>query len=54
MRIGEGSTGTVYKALMHGCDEVAVKLVKAATPTEKDRDAFFKEVAPSICGAALD
>ena len=44
MRIGEGSSGTVYKALMHGCDEVAVKLVKAVVPTEKEREAFYREV----------
>lgn len=44
MRIGEGSSGTVYKALMHGCDEVAVKLVKKPTPTEQERDGFYREV----------
>ena len=48
MRIGEGSSGTVYKALMHGCDEVAVKLVKAAVPTEKDRESFHKEVLAHV------
>ncbi|KAK9792727.1 hypothetical protein WJX73_008655 [Symbiochloris irregularis] len=44
LRIGEGSSGTVYKAMMHGCDEVAVKLVKAQVPTEKERENFYREV----------
>ena len=44
MRIGEGSTGVVYKALMHGCDEVAVKIVRAAHPTAKELAVFQREV----------
>ena len=31
-RLGEGGFGVVYKALMNGVDEVAVKLVKVCTP----------------------
>ena len=30
-RLGEGGFGVVYKALMNGVDEVAVKLVKVST-----------------------
>ena len=45
MRIGEGSTGVVYKALMHGCDEVAVKIVRAAHPTQKELELFQREVS---------
>ena len=43
MRIGEGSTGVVYKAFMHG-DEVAVKIVRAANPGRKELLVFKKEV----------
>ena len=34
----------VYKALMNGVDEVAVKLVKADKPTHKELTLFHKEV----------
>ena len=30
-RLGEGGFGVVYKALMNGVDEVAIKLVKVRT-----------------------
>ena len=50
MRIGEGSTGVVYKALMHGCDEVAVKIVRAAHPTQKELEVFQREVGSCSCG----
>eukprot|EP00891_Asterochloris_glomerata_P003410 jgi/Astpho2/3410/e_gw1.00054.45.1_t len=43
-RLGEGGFGVVYKALMNGCDEVAVKLVKADKPSPKDMILFHKEV----------
>ena len=42
MRIGEGGTGTVYKALMHSCDEVAVKVVRTAQPTLAEAQDFHK------------
>ena len=42
MRIGEGGTGTVYKALMHSCDEVAVKVVRTAQPTLEEASDFHK------------
>lgn len=44
MRIGEGGSGTVYKALMHGCDEVAVKVVRTAQPAPEEAASFQKEV----------
>ena len=44
MRIGEGGSGTVYKAMMHGCDEVAVKVVRTAHPAPDEAAAFQKEV----------
>ncbi|KAK9805390.1 hypothetical protein WJX73_010301 [Symbiochloris irregularis] len=44
MRIGEGGSGTVYKAYMHGCDEVAVKVVRAAHPAPDEAVAFQREV----------
>ncbi|KAL3155148.1 hypothetical protein ABBQ38_011204 [Trebouxia sp. C0009 RCD-2024] len=43
-RLGEGGFGVVYKALMNGVDEVAVKLVKADKPTNKELTLFHKEV----------
>ncbi|KAK9862458.1 hypothetical protein WJX84_000371, partial [Apatococcus fuscideae] len=43
-RLGEGGFGVVYKAVMNGVDEVAVKLVKADTPTPQEMSAFRKEV----------
>ena len=43
-RLGEGGFGVVYKALMNGVDEVAVKLVKADKPTNKEMSLFHKEV----------
>ena len=43
-RLGEGGFGVVYKALMNGVDEVAVKLVKADKPTQKEMSLFHKEV----------
>ncbi|KAK9863425.1 hypothetical protein WJX84_000788 [Apatococcus fuscideae] len=43
-RLGEGGFGIVYKALMNGVDEVAVKLVKADTPSPQEMSAFRKEV----------
>ena len=43
MRIGEGSTGVVYKAFMHG-DEVAVKVLRAAQPGRRELLYFKKEV----------
>lgn len=48
MRIGEGGSGTVYKALMHGCDEVAVKVVRTAQPAPDEALAFQKEVGPLL------
>ena len=36
----------VYKALMNGVDEVAVKLVKADKPTNKELTLFHKEAGP--------
>ena len=45
-RLGEGGFGVVYKALMNGVDEVAVKLVKADTPSPQEMAAFRKEVSP--------
>ena len=42
MRIGEGGTGTVYKALMHSCDEVAVKVVRTSQPTLQEASDFHK------------
>ena len=42
MRIGEGGTGTVYKALMHGVDEVAVKVVRTAQPTLQEAASFHR------------
>lgn len=35
-RLGEGGFGMVYKAIMNGVDEVAVKVVKTDKPSEKD------------------
>lgn len=43
-RLGEGGFGVVYKALMNGVDEVAVKLVKAERPSAKEMARFHKEV----------
>lgn len=43
-RLGEGGFGVVYKALMNGVDEVAVKLVKADKPSQKEMSLFHKEV----------
>ena len=43
-RLGEGGFGIVYKALMNGVDEVAVKLVKADRPSPKEMALFHKEV----------
>ncbi|KAK9807719.1 hypothetical protein WJX72_007116 [[Myrmecia] bisecta] len=43
-RLGEGGFGVVYKALMNGVDEVAVKLVKADKPSAKELSLFHKEV----------
>ena len=43
-RLGEGGFGIVYKALMNGVDEVAVKLVKADKPSAKEMALFHKEV----------
>ncbi|KAK9786899.1 hypothetical protein WJX73_000622 [Symbiochloris irregularis] len=43
-RLGEGGFGIVYKALMNGVDEVAVKLVKAEKPSPKEMALFHKEV----------
>jgi hypothetical protein len=34
-RLGEGGFGIVYKAVMNGVDEVAVKLVKVRTYTAR-------------------
>ena len=51
MRIGEGGSGTVYKALMHGCDEVAVKVVRTAHPAPEEAVAFQKEVWTLFCNA---
>lgn len=45
-RLGEGGFGVVYKALMNGVDEVAVKLVKADKPTNKELTLFHKEAGP--------
>ena len=45
-RLGEGGFGVVYKALMNGVDEVAVKLVKADKPSAKEMALFHKEVLP--------
>ena len=44
MRIGEGGCGTVYKGVMHGCDEVAIKLVKDMHPGQEDQQHFRREV----------
>ena len=44
-KLGEGGFGVVYKALMNGVDEVAVKLVKADKPTQKEMSLFHKEVS---------
>ena len=49
-RLGEGGFGVVYKALMNGVDEVAIKLVKADKPSPKELTLFHKEV--SACPAA--
>lgn len=43
-RLGEGGFGVVYKALMNGVDEVAVKLVKGNRPTHREMCLFHKEV----------
>lgn len=43
-RLGEGGFGVVYKALMNGVDEVAIKLVKAEKPSAKELTLFHKEV----------
>eukprot|EP00775_Hariotina_reticulata_P009273 gene9273-9438_t len=43
-RLGEGGFGVVYKAVMHGVDEVAVKLVKATSPNRQELELFLKEV----------
>ena len=51
-RIGEGSTGVVYKAFMHG-DEVAVKMVRAANPGRKELLIFRKEVRQTAFSAAV-
>ena len=48
-RLGEGGFGVVYKALMNGVDEVAVKLVKADKPTNKELTLFHKEVGHHVC-----
>lgn len=48
-RLGEGGFGVVYKALMNGVDEVAVKLVKADKPTNKELTLFHKEVCCAVC-----
>ena len=47
-RLGEGGFGIVYKALMNGVDEVAIKLVKAEKPTTKELTLFHKEVSNLI------
>lgn len=44
-RLGEGGFGVVYKALMNGVDEVAIKLVKADKPSAKELTLFHKEVS---------
>ena len=53
-RLGEGGFGVVYKALMNGVDEVAVKLVKADKPTNKELTLFHKEVGHSVCVGVND
>lgn len=44
-RLGEGGFGVVFKALMNGVDEVAIKVVKADKPTQKEMALFHKEAS---------
>ncbi|KAL4424682.1 hypothetical protein ABPG77_004489 [Micractinium sp. CCAP 211/92] len=43
-RLGEGGFGVVFKGLMNGVDEVAVKRIKAEAPTDAELAAFHREV----------
>lgn len=44
-RLGEGGFGVVFKATMHGCDEIAVKYLKDSTRAQQaDHNGFLKEV----------
>ena len=47
IRVGEGGTGTVYKAVMHGCDEVALKLIKTREASQAEHVRRQREVSPS-------
>lgn len=42
--LGEGGFGTVYKALMHNVDEVALKVVRRQNPTLQDLQSFVQEI----------
>ena len=44
IRIGEGGNSVVYKAIMHEYDEVALKLVRMAQPSQAELQLFEKEV----------
>ena len=44
-RLGEGGFGVVFKALMNGVDEVAIKVVKTDKPTQKEMALFHKEAS---------
>ncbi|KAL4420423.1 hypothetical protein ABPG75_010079, partial [Micractinium tetrahymenae] len=43
-RLGEGGFGVVFKGLMNGVDEVAVKRIKAEAPSDAELAAFHREV----------
>ena len=45
IRIGEGGNSVVYKAVMHNYDEVALKLVRMAQPSQAELQLFEKEVS---------
>ena len=46
IRIGEGGNSVVYKAIMHDCDEVALKLIRVARPSPAEQQLFEQEVRP--------
>ena len=48
IRIGEGGNSVVYKAIMHNYDEVALKLVRMAQPSQAELQLFEMEVSAAL------